>query len=162
MKKISIIGLIIFILDQIVKLAIGFSIPLNRSKIIIKDFFSISNVHNYGAAFSIFYGNRILLIIVSLLALFLIYFFILRNLKNTKLEIITYSLLIGGILGNLLDRIIYGYVVDFFDFKIFGYNFPVFNIADICIVCSAILIIADTLRGYINENRSRKKWYKTR
>ena len=157
MKKISIIGLIIFILDQIVKLAIGFSIPLNRSKIIIKDFFSISNVHNYGAAFSIFYGNRILLIIVSLLALFLIYFFILRNLKNTKLEIITYSLLIGGILGNLLDRIIYGYVVDFFDFKIFGYNFPVFNIADICIVCSAILIIADTLRGYINENRSRKK-----
>ena len=162
MRKISIIGLIIFILDQIVKLAIGFSIPLNRSKIIIKDFFSISNVHNYGAAFSIFYGNRILLIIVSLLALFLIYFFILRNLKNTKLEIITYSLLIGGILGNLLDRIIYGYVVDFFDFKIFGYNFPVFNIADICIVCSAILIIADTLRGYINENRSRKKWYKTR
>ena len=157
MRKISIIGLIIFILDQIVKLAIGFSIPLNRSKIIIKDFFSISNVHNYGAAFSIFYGNRILLIIVSLLALFLIYFFILRNLKNTKLEIITYSLLIGGILGNLLDRIIYGYVVDFFDFKIFGYNFPVFNIADICIVCSAILIIADTLRGYINENRSRKK-----
>ncbi len=157
MKKISIIGLIIFILDQIVKLAIGFSIPLNRSKIIIKDFFSISNVHNYGAAFSIFYGNRILLIIVSLLALFLIYFFLLRNLKNTKLEIITYSLLIGGILGNLLDRIIYGYVVDFFDFKIFGYNFPVFNIADICIVCSAILIIADTLRGYINENRSRKK-----
>ena len=162
MKKISIIGLIIFILDQIVKLAIGFSIPLNRSKIIIKDFFSISNVHNYGAAFSIFYGNRILLIIVSLLALFLIYFFILKNIKNTKLEIITYSLLIGGILGNLLDRIIYGYVVDFFDFKIFGYNFPVFNIADICIVCSAILIIADTLRGYINENRSRKKWYKTR
>ena len=157
MRKISIIGLIIFILDQIVKLAIGFSIPLNRSKIIIKDFFSISNVHNYGAAFSIFYGNRILLIIVSLLALFLIYYFILRNLKNTKLEIITYSLLIGGILGNLLDRIIYGYVVDFFDFKIFGYNFPVFNIADICIVCSAILIIADTLRGYINENRSRKK-----
>jgi len=157
LKKISIIGLIIFILDQIVKLAIGFSIPLNRSKIIIKDFFSISNVHNYGAAFSIFYGNRILLIIVSLLALFLIYFFLLRNLKNTKLEIITYSLLIGGILGNLLDRIIYGYVVDFFDFKIFGYNFPVFNIADICIVCSAILIIADTLRGYINENRSRKK-----
>ena len=146
----------IFILDQMTKLVVGFNIPLNQSIIVVRNLFCISNVHNYGAAFSLFYGNTILLIIVSLLALFLIYYFILRNIKETKLEIVSYSLLIGGILGNLLDRIVYGYVVDFFDFKIFGYDFPVFNIADICIVCSAILIIWDTLRGGFSENRSRK------
>ena len=63
-------------------------------------------------------------------------------------------MLIGGILGNLFDRIIYGYVIDYLDFYILGYNYPVFNIADMCIVISVFLIIIDTIRGGFNENKS--------
>lgn len=152
MKRVVIFSLIIFIIDQLVKLAIGFGIDVNTSFVVIKNFFSLSNVHNYGAAFSILYGNRIFLIIVSIFALVFVYYFMLKNKDLSKLDIAIYSLLIGGILGNMFDRIVYGYVVDFFDFHIFGYDFPVFNIADICIVISVFLILCDTIRGYNNGN----------
>ena len=75
----------------------------------------------------------------------MVYYFLLKNKKFDWFNIIFYSLLIGGILGNLFDRIIYGYVIDYLDFYIFGYNFPIFNVADICIVISVIMIIIDTL-----------------
>lgn len=146
-------SVIIFIIDQIVKLFMGFSISLNSSVTVIKDFFYISNVHNYGAAFSILYGNRIFLVIISIFTLVCVYYFLLKNKKFSLMDIFIYSLLIGGVLGNLFDRIIYGYVVDYLDFYIFGYNFPIFNIADICIVSSVILIIIDTIRGGFGENR---------
>ena len=148
-------SVIIFIIDQLVKLLVGFNISLNTSISVINNFFYISNVHNYGAAFSILYGNRIFLVIVSIVTLVLVYYFLLKNKRFNWIDIIIYSLLIGGILGNLFDRIMYGYVVDYFDFHIFGYNFPIFNIADICIVCSVILIIIDTLRGGSGEVRSK-------
>lgn len=154
MRKIVLMSSILFILDQVAKIIIGFSIDLNTSVTIIKDFFYISNVHNYGAAFSILYGNTIFLIIISLVALFLIYHFMLKGKVLRKIDIVTYSLLIGGIFGNLFDRVIYGYVVDFFDFNIFGYSFPVFNVADICIVVSVLLLIIDSLRSGKNEIRS--------
>ena len=135
----------IFIIDQIVKLIIGFNIDLNTSITVVNNFFYISNVHNYGAAFSILYGNRLFLIVVSIFALVFVYYFMLKNKDLTKLDIAIYSFLIGGILGNLFDRIIYGYVVDFLDFHFFEYDFPIFNIADVCIVFSIFLIIVDSL-----------------
>lgn len=154
MKKIVLISSILFILDQMTKLIVGFCIDLNTSVTVIKDFFCISNVHNYGAAFSVLYGNTIFLIIISLVALFLIYHFMIKDKDLGKFDIVIYSLLIGGIFGNLFDRVIYGYVVDFLDFNIFGYGFPVFNIADICIVISVILLIIDSFRGGKNEIHS--------
>ena len=117
--------------------------------IIVKNFFYITLVHNKGAAFSILDGNRMILIFISLLALFLIYNFYIKNDMKNRLESITYGILVGGILGNLLDRIFYGYVIDYFNFKIFGYNFPVFNIADICIVISVILMTIVFIRGEV-------------
>ena len=154
MRKIVLISSILFILDQITKLIVGFCIDLNTSVTVIKNFFYISNVHNYGAAFSVLYGNTIFLIIISLVALFLIYHFMIKDKNLKKFDIIIYSLLIGGIFGNLFDRVIYGYVVDFLDFNIFGYGFPVFNIADVCIVISVILLIIDSFRGGKNEIHS--------
>ena len=147
LKRIILFSLIIFIIDQLVKLFIGFSVDLNTSITVVKNFFYISNVHNYGAAFSILYGNRFFLIFVSVFAVIFVYYYMLKNKKFNWIDIIIYSLLIGGILGNLFDRIVYGYVVDYLDFNIFGYNFPIFNIADISIVVSVFLIIIDTLRG---------------
>ena len=155
MKKIIPFSLLIFIFDQIIKLFIGYSITLNSSIIVIKDFFSISNVHNYGAAFSILTGNRLLLILISFFALSFLYYYLLRGKTFRIVEMFIYSLLIGGILGNLFDRIFYGYVVDYLDFNILGYNFPVFNLADICIVISVILMFIDIVWSGRNASNSR-------
>lgn len=69
---------------------------------------------------------------------------------------IIYGILLGGIIGNLIDRIIYGYVIDYLNFNIFGYNFPVFNFADICIVISIFIIIIEILKGDKNAVQGSK------
>ena len=63
----------------------------------------------------------------------------------------------GGILGNLLDRIVYNYVIDFLDFKIFGYDFPVFNFADCFIVIGVTLLLIKSIKESINEYRSKRR-----
>lgn len=141
MQLIMIISSVTLLIDQIVKIMISFFIPMNSSIPIISNFFSITYVRNYGAAFSILNGNTVLLIIVSILSLFLIYHFLIKDKNLKRIEKITYGLLIGGLLGNLLDRIVLGYVIDYLSFHIFGYDFPIFNIADISIVLSTIIII---------------------
>ena len=151
LKRIVPFSLIIFIVDQVVKLIVSFNLELNSSIMVIKDFFYISYVHNLGAAFSILYGNRFFLVIVSFFALFLIYYFLLKNKVFRCFDVVVYSLLIGGILGNLFDRIVYGYVIDYLDFCFFGYNFPIFNIADTCIVVAVVLFVFDTLWGGRSE-----------
>lgn len=157
MKKVTIFSLIVFIIDQIVKLIVSFNLDLNSSIAVIDDFFYISNVRNYGAAFSILYGNRLLLVVVSIIALFIIYRYLIKGNCNRKIDIFIYSLLIGGTLGNLFDRIFYGYVIDYLDFNILGYSFPVFNIADMCIVISIIFLVFIMFVGEKNENNSRCK-----
>ena len=77
--------------------------------------------------------------------------------KITKLDVVSYSLVIGGILGNLVDRVLYGSVIDYLDFYLFGYNAPVFNFADSCIVIGAIIIICVLIKEGNNyeSNNSR-------
>ena len=104
MKRIFLFSFIFLFIDQIIKFLIDRFMVLNTSSILIKDFFSITYVHNDGAAFSILSGNRIFLIIVTIISLFLILKFLIPK-DIRKLDIITYSMLIGGILGNFIDRI---------------------------------------------------------
>ena len=152
MKKIGIISIICILIDQITKILVISNFELNSSIQVINNFFSLTYVRNYGAAWSIFSGNRIFLIAIGIIALVLIYKYLKKNKIIKKIEIITYGLLIGGIIGNLIDRIVYGYVIDFLDFLLLKYNFPVFNMADTFIVVAAILMIADVVRGEINGN----------
>lgn len=150
MKKVMLISVICTLLDQIVKHLILAKLEVLQTISIIKGFFSLTYLQNTGAAFSLLTSKTIFLILVSLIALFLIYQYLLKNKPNDKQAII-YGLLVGGILGNLIDRIFRGYVVDYLDFTIFNYNFPVFNLADMMIVISIILIIIDTYKGDKNE-----------
>lgn len=145
-KRLTIYSIILIVIDQVIKLVVNSSLKLYESITIIKKFFNITYVQNKGAAWSILSGNRFLLIGIAIIALFLIFMFFVKNKKLSKLEIIFYSLLIGGIVGNLIDRVIYGYVVDYLDFNIFGYNFPIFNFADICIVISVVLILVKSIK----------------
>lgn len=152
MKKVLIIGMLALILDQSIKLILINNLSLNSSITIIDSFFSIVYVNNYGAAFSILQNSRFFLIIVALVTLFCIYFLFIKNKELNKFDIITFGLLIGGIIGNLLDRIIYGYVIDFLEFKIFDFKFPIFNFADIFIVVSALLIVFKMIGEPKDEN----------
>ena len=86
-----------------------------------------------------------MLLILSVIVLFIINKYINKE-KLNKSENIIYGMIIGGILGNLFDRLIYGYVIDFIDFKIFGYDYPVFNLADTFIVVGIILLIIISIR----------------
>jgi len=154
MKKIFLISFFYTFLDQIIKLIVSNQLYLNESIAIINNFFNLTYVRNYGAAFSIFSGSRLFLIIIALIAIACIYNFFIKNQKLNTIEIISYSLLLGGIIGNLIDRVFLGYVIDYLDFTIFKYSFPIFNLADIFIVSSVILIVIDVVRSELNENRS--------
>lgn len=143
------------ILDQGIKTLITIFLKLGESIQILSPFLSITYVRNTGAAWSIFEGNRIFLIMISLLALFILYKF-LRKGPVTALSSFGYGILIGGIIGNLWDRLIHGYVIDFISVHIGSYAFPVFNIADIGIVIGACIIIYILYKEEQNEKRSAK------
>lgn len=145
-KKVTIFTFILVFIDQIVKILLNNSIKLYDSIVIIKNFFSITLVHNNGAAFSILENNKILLIGIAIAALFLIIIFFIKDKKLNNSDIVIYSMLMGGIVGNLIDRVVYGYVIDYLDFKIINYNFPIFNFADILIVVSIMLLFIFSIK----------------
>lgn len=148
MKKVYIFALISLIIDQIVKILISNYLILGQTIKIINNFFYLTYVQNKGAAFSILIGYRYILIIITFIFLYYLHKCIKKQKSFNKLEIISYGLLFGGIIGNLIDRIIYGYVIDYFDFMIFNYNFPIFNLADSFIVIGCIILVINSyLKG---------------
>lgn len=140
-KDILFFGTIFLIADQIIKIVLSDKMILNQSFIIIKDFFSITLVHNTGAAFSILTGNRVLLILIGIAAIIGLFLYIKKLEVIDDIDVFTYSLLFGGIVGNLIDRIVHGYVIDYLSFNFGNYYFPIFNFADICIVISIVIIL---------------------
>ena len=128
-----------------------------QSITVIPNFFSITLIGNTGAAFSILSSNTLLLIVISVVVLNLIYFFLIKGKKLNDFEQISYGLLIGGIIGNLIDRALHMQVIDYLDFTFFGYNFPVFNLADIAIVISMVFIGIQVIKGDKNEVSSKGK-----
>lgn len=136
MKKFYIVTLIALVIDRITKILVD-NFLSNKVIFLIKDFFYLTYVKNEGAAFSILTSKRLLLILLSLIAVIFIYYYIKKYKKNS----IGYSLLLGGIIGNLIDRLFFGFVIDFIGVIIFNYHFPIFNFADIFIVIGAFLIL---------------------
>ena len=155
-KKLSLISGSIFIIDQLVKLLITNNIGLNEEIVIISNFFSLFYVRNFGAGFSILIGQRLFLILVSLVALIGIIYYMFKGKNIKKYETILYPVLLGGILGNLFDRIIFGYVIDYLSFNFFGYEYPVFNFADMAIVVSIFGLLFFGIKDDLNENKSRR------
>ncbi len=137
-KKLFIFSMIFLFIDQLTKGLINIYMNVNES-IKIFDFLSLTYVHNIGAAFSILSGARWLFIILGIIALNIIYLFFIKDKNLNNFEIIIYALLLSGIIGNLIDRILYGYVIDFIDITIF--NFAIFNLADSFIIISIILLL---------------------
>jgi len=138
--------IIILLIDLLSKKFISLYINLNESYEIIENFFSITYVRNTGAAWSIFAGKSFLIIIISVVIIGGLIWYVYNNLPNSKLEKYGYELVFGGAIGNLFERIFLGYVTDFLDFNIFGYDYPIFNFADCFIVIGIGLLLMDAWR----------------
>jgi len=133
------LGLIVFIIDQLVKGYITASMHLGQSVPVIKNYFYITYVLNPGAAFGIFENQRLFFIGVALVLLGVVIYFRKQLMKEHMLVQYGVGLLVGGAIGNLYDRLQNGLVVDFLDFRFW----PVFNIADVAICLGAGLIMFD-------------------
>ena len=145
MRKFILMSIIILILDQATKVLVASYIPY-ESYIEVSSFFKLVNFHNTGAAFSFLHNaggwQRYFLIFITLIAVVWIIFMLI---KNKHIPIISFSLLLilGGALGNLIDRIRLGYVIDFIYLHIDSWYWPAFNIADSAICVGAGLLVYD-------------------
>ena len=155
MKKNISLSLVVFLMDRITKILIISFLKEEQTIPIINNFFSITFAKNTGIAFSLLDGKKYLIISITILIIFIL-IKLLKKSKNT-LESISYCLILGGAVGNLIDRSLYGYVIDFLDFKIVAYHYPTFNIADTSIVIAMFLLLISTKKGENNyENKSRR------
>ena len=152
-KKEIILFLFLLFMDQIAKF--GMEPLLNNGNItIIPNFFSLTWMENTGAAWSLLQERRIFLILVGIVCLGVVTV-IQKSIQDSRLKSAATSLLYAGILGNLLDRIIFGYVRDYLHFTFFGYSFPIFNLADVFIVCGAILFIILIFKEEMIDGKNR-------
>ena len=130
-------SIFIVLLDQFTKYLMFY----NNKLFINKDFvlFKLDFVKNYGAAFNIFSGSRIFLSLISIFFSILLIYLILRKNTLNQFDLFAYSFILGGTIGNGIDRILKGFVIDFINLNII--NFPVFNIADISINVGFIFLL---------------------
>ena len=156
MKKRNVmLAILLLLIDQGSK-GLMEAILTGKSITVIPNFFSLVFVTNTGAAWSIMQGNTLFLIILGIIAIFSL-IFVMPTIKESIWKSISFTMLYAGIIGNLLDRAIFHYVKDFLKFTIFGYEYPVFNFADIFIVVGAILLIVAAWKGDIDERNKRRK-----
>ena len=149
-----ILTILVILVDFFSKYIVSKLMTVNETINLIDNFFRITYVKNTGAAFSIFSNNTILVIIISIVVIGFLLFYIYKNKGNNKLENVSYAFILGGAIGNLIDRLVYGYVIDFLDFEILSYNAPIFNLADTFIVIGVILFLINTLRSRYDGNSS--------
>ena len=142
-QALIILGL--FLIDQFTKYLISSKFILGESKIIINGFFNLTYVRNTGAGFSILEGHMAFFYLITVVALGLMFYLLKDAQKESKLTRFAILLMIGGTLGNFFDRLINHYVIDFLDFVILGWDFPVFNFADICLTVGVFLFVIDML-----------------
>ena len=137
------LSIFIVLIDQFTKYLMFY----NKKLFINQDFllFKLDFVKNYGAAFNIFSGSRIFLSLISIIFSILLIYLILKKNNLNKLNLLSYSFILGGAIGNGIDRILKGYVIDFINLNII--NFPVFNIADISINIGFIFLLYNIFKN---------------
>ncbi|MDP2432426.1 MAG: signal peptidase II [Pseudomonadota bacterium] len=140
---------VVLILDQITKLAVIDRLTAYVDVIPLTSFFNLIHVHNSGAAFSLFadqpgWQRWFFLAIASVATVVIIY--LLKKTAGRPLFSAALALILGGAVGNVIDRILYGYVIDFLDFYLGAWHFPAFNVADSAITVGAAILIWDSFR----------------
>jgi signal peptidase II len=131
--------------DQWTKYVVQQKLPLYLRVEVIHGFFNLTHVRNTGGAFGIFGGERgglgsLLFVVVSLIAIGILLFLFIKMKEEKEMTSFSFPLILAGAIGNLIDRLRYGEVIDFLDFHLFSYHWPAFNIADSAITVGVILL----------------------
>jgi signal peptidase II len=147
-KYFFVIAIIVLLLDRLAKWAVASNIRLHESVVVIPGFFQLTRVENTGAAFGLFADSSAqwkigALVSFSVLALVVVSALLWKNSHSLSTTTIGLSLILGGAMGNLWDRMMSGRVVDFLDFYVGSYHWPAFNVADTAIVIGATLLISE-------------------
>jgi len=144
------IAMLVILLDRLSKWLVAGRITLHDSIPVLPGFFRLTHVQNSGAAFGLFADSSsewkvAILIMFSVLALAVVSALLWKNSHSMTTTGVGLSLILGGAVGNLWDRLLSGHVVDFFDFYLGSYHWPAFNIADSAIVVGALLLVGEIL-----------------
>ena len=139
------LGIAILFLDQFTKQMIRANFTYGESRPLVDGFFNLVYVRNDGAAWNLLSGHSIILILISLTVLILLVIYRRSFIEDLVLHKILFGLMIGGIAGNLIDRIRFGWVTDFLDFEFGSYHYPSFNVADSAICIAVVLYIITNL-----------------
>lgn len=148
-----IIALIIIGIDQLTKSIVVRSMEIGESISIIDGFFYLTSHRNSGAAWGILQGKMLFFYIVTIIVIIGVVYYMNKYAKDDKWLALGLSFILGGAIGNFIDRLFYQEVVDFLDFYIFNYNFPIFNIADSALTLGVIFFIIATI---IDEKKKGK------
>jgi len=144
------IALAVFTFDQMTKAVVEANIPLHDVHPLIPGLLQLTHVKNRGAAFGIFadapsQAKLVLVVFLSVVALAVVVTLLWRNHPGARRTGVGLALILGGAVGNLFDRLVHGSVVDFAEFYMGSYHFPVFNVADSAIVIGAALLLLDMM-----------------
>ena len=143
------------IVDQLTKFLVVKYMTLGQSISVIDNFLYITSHRNEGAAWGILQGKMIFFYVVTLVVIGLVILWIRKlDIKKEKLIVIALSLILGGALGNFIDRVMYQHVVDFINTYIFGYDFPIFNIADSALCIGVFLMAVDAILDIKRHSQS--------
>lgn len=134
-----IVAFLVFAVDLLIKRSIMLFFAPAQSVPLIKGFLHLTYVQNTGVAFGLFRNQRPALILIGIIVCAVVVYFYTRTGKEDKLLRLSLAIILGGSLGNLFDRVFYGYVIDYIDFRFF----PVFNLADIAINLGVFLVLLD-------------------
>lgn len=140
--------------DQLLKSWTVHHLALGESTAFLPGFMQLTRVHNYGAAWSSFSGKTAMLIAVTVALMIAVAYLLIRRIVRHPLGVAAAVLILGGGVGNIIDRIVHGYVVDMFDLLLFDY--PVFNLAD-CFVVVGVILGAVYYLWFYEKYDARKK-----
>lgn len=146
---------ITLVIDQLTKFLVVNYMTIGQSISVIDNFLYITSHRNEGAAWGILQGKMTFFYIVTLVVIGVVILWIRRlDMKKEKLLVIALSLILGGALGNFIDRVMYQHVVDFINTYIFGYDFPIFNIADSALCIGVFLMGIDAILDVRRQKQS--------
>lgn len=148
------IAFVVLVIDQITKFLVVQNMAVRDSIPIIEGFFYFTSHRNAGAAFGILQGQMWLFYIATLIVVSVIVYYLQVHGRTNRWFGASLALVLGGAIGNFIDRVLFGEVVDFLDVRIFTYNYPIFNVADAALVVGVIMLIIHVIKEEKSQGKS--------
>ena len=154
--KVLFVSLVVIVIDQLTKLSVRFSFEYGRSQEVLGNFLRLTYIENPGMAFGIQFGGQAFFTFFAALAAVVIFVYIFRARRERLSLRFSLALILGGAIGNLIDRFLYGKVVDFIDIGIGTTRWPIFNLADTAVTIGMVILVTLVLfdRGFRKQENS--------